>query len=95
MSQSAAGEKGLVAKAQALYLGSTHRPSGKGASQQNRRHCEERSDEAIHGDGRCPMDGFASLAMTAPPAPCPYAISRRARLVSHATEAKINAAEAS
>jgi hypothetical protein len=29
------------------------------------RHCEERSDEAIHSSFRCAMDCFASLAMTA------------------------------
>jgi hypothetical protein len=28
------------------------------------RHCEERSDEAIHVAARCTMDCFATLAMT-------------------------------
>jgi hypothetical protein len=28
------------------------------------RHCEERSDEAIHASASCDMDCFASLAMT-------------------------------
>jgi len=29
------------------------------------RHCEERSDEAIHGSARTDLDCFAALAMTA------------------------------
>jgi hypothetical protein len=36
------------------------------------RHCEERSDEAIHLSLRCEMDCFAALAMTVTSIVRPY-----------------------